>query len=186
MKKGAKEKYVEYKLKGWLDSKKLFENNVSKIDKTIIGTFKNMYDISEFEYDSMVEEFLDIQIVKAKFTKEREEGFGDIVSFYKWYKAEVKNGYKCGYCGTEAKVLEKLFDEKKLHSKKFTSTLHIERKDPNKPYSKNNCMFACSLCNNAKSDLISVSNYRQYFKDSMKNFLHDLYNDKINNIHNEN
>ena len=183
MEQSIKNIYVEYKLRGWLDSKKLFEVNVGEVHKTIIGTFKKKFNISEAEYDGMVEEFLDIQKIKPKFTKEREKGFGDIVSFYKWYKKEEKKGKKCGYCGVSSNTLKNLFDTGKLDSKKFTETLHIERKNPNKEYSTENCMFACSLCNNAKSDLISEDNYRDYFSTSMSKFLEDLNDDKIENKH---
>ena len=89
---------------------------------------------------------------------------------------------KCYYCNIDANTLEQLFKEK-LNSTKFNETLHIERLRPKEPYSEKNCRLACSLCNNAKSDLISDDNYKNYFSKCMSKFLEDLNDDKIENKH---
>jgi len=177
--KEVEKKYIEYKLEGWLDSKKLYEEKIGTLtEKTIIASFKKKFDISHEDYDELVEKHSDIQEIKARCTLERKKGFGNIFSFYKWYKSQEK---KCGYCDTTAETLHLLFKEEELTSKKFTETLHIERKNPQEAYSSENCMFACSLCNNAKSDLISEENYRRYFAPSMGKFLEDLSKNKIKN-----
>ena len=179
IRKDIEDKYIKYKLEGWLDSKKLYEANVGELtENTIIGSFKNKFQISHEDYDELVENHSDIQNIKQKCTAERKEGFNTIHNFYVWYKSQ-KN--ECGYCGTSADILKILFENEKLTSKKFTETLHIERKNPNKPYSPTNCMLACSLCNNSKSDLISEKNYRKYFAGCMGKFLKDLKDDKIEN-----
>lgn len=123
----------------------------------------------------------DIQSIREKFnsTNERKEGFGgNFENFYIWYKKQDK---KCFYCGVTAETLQSLFKSKKLSSTKFNATLHIERLKPKEPYSPENTKLACSLCNNAKSDLISQENYEKYFAESMTNFLKDLDSGKIEN-----
>lgn len=109
----------------------------------------------------------------------RKKGFGSFKNFYTWY---VEQGAKCHYCGTSKETLKKLFDDEKLVSSKFNETLHIEQIDPKKGYLPENCRLSCSLCNNAKSDLISKENYDKYFSDAMRNFLSDLEQGKITNI----
>ena len=126
-----------------------------------------------------------------------DDGFKD---FYKnWYKGREK---KCHYCGTAEEMLKELFPKKdednqqntdktqsvkthKIGSKKpsFTGTLHIDRLNPNLGYKPNNCVFACALCNNAKSDMINAENFKKYFGEKMSEFLTALHNDKITNIH---
>jgi ribosomal protein S18 acetylase RimI-like enzyme/5-methylcytosine-specific restriction endonuclease McrA len=109
---------------------------------------------------------------------DRKLGFGSFEAFYDWYK---KQNDKCYYCHTTSTMLKQLFESEKLKSTKFNETLHIEQLDPKKGYNDSNCRLACSLCNNAKSDLISKSNYEMYFSKCMKEFMNDLYNGKIDN-----
>lgn len=108
----------------------------------------------------------------------RKEGFGNFYNFYNWY---LKEEDKCYYCGITSIQLKHLFDSGKLNSTKFNETLHIEQIDAKAGYNPKNCRLACSLCNNTKSDLISKENYKKYFSISMKNFLNDLVEDKIEN-----
>lgn len=109
----------------------------------------------------------------------RQKGFKTFEIFYEWY---LKEKNCCYYCGISATNLKSLFDSKKIDSTKFNATLHIERLNPKEDYSPGNCRLACSLCNNAKSDLISKENYIRYFGEAMKNFLNDLSIGKIENI----
>ena len=110
--------------------------------------------------------------------KARRTGFGTFEKFYTWY---LKQGNTCHYCEIEQKKLSELFESTKITSTKFNATLHIERIIPKKPYSPNNCYLACSLCNNAKSDLISEKNFKLYFAPGIKKFYKDLYAGKIVN-----
>jgi 5-methylcytosine-specific restriction endonuclease McrA len=174
------ERYIKYKLEGLLDCKKKYKEKHENYNnkEVLYKDFQKRFNISHDEYNNYVKKFADIQGIKAKYTKEREDGFKSIIKFYDWYKSQEK---KCGYCGTSENTLKKIFESKKLTSKKFTATLHIERKNPNGEYNEENCMLACSLCNNAKSDLINEENYRKYFEKSMNKFLKDLNNDLIKN-----
>lgn len=124
-----------------------------------------------------------------------DDGFKD---FYKnWYKGREK---KCHYCGTAEEMLKELFPKKdednqqntdktqsvkthKIGSKKpsFTGTLQIDKKDPDKGYKADNCVLACVLCNNAKSDMINDENFKNYFGEAIGKFVADLYKGVITN-----
>lgn len=88
-----------------------------------------------------------------------------------WYSKVNKEGYrKCCYCGIDEKTCKDAFEYKILSSKKFTGAFHVERKDPNKGYNDSNCDFACALCNNAKSDMITKEDFIRYFSEPMKEY----------------
>ncbi|MBT0819145.1 hypothetical protein KJQ73_05110 [Campylobacter lari] len=116
-----------------------------------------------------------------------EEKFKDMKKFAMWYeKAYLKIDEKnrtCHYCGIEEDKLKKLFENKLITSKKpsFSSSLQIERLDPDKGHNEENCVLACCICNNAKSDMISASNFENYFSNSVKNFYKDLLENKTTN-----
>ena len=59
-----------------------------------------------------------------------------------------------------------------ISSKKqsFSGELQIERKNPNEDYSADNCEFACVICNNAKSDMISADNFTKFFVPGIKKY----------------
>ena len=101
--------------------------------------------------------------------KNKEFGFKTFTKFYEWHKEQPK---ECHYCKITQDELDELWDEKLelISSKKFSKALHIERLDPDKPYCKDNCRLACAVCNNAKSDLISESDFRECFVDGIKEF----------------
>ena len=140
--------------------------------------------VSEAEIDKFKQEnatYAEFVKIRKRFTgsdDKRKKGFGDFESFYKWYVAQ---GDKCYYCDSSQKELDRLFDDELVSSKKFGATLHIERKHPDKGYNADNCVLACSLCNNAKSDMISAANFKQYFAKSVRDFVCDLLNGKITN-----
>ena len=119
-----------------------------------------------------------LKAARSKCGKERLAGFKGFANFYKWHSLQEP---KCHYCGTSQDELNELFERGLVSSKKFGATLHIERKHPDKGYNADNCVLACSLCNNAKSDMISAANFKQYFAKSVRDFVCDLLNGKITN-----
>ena len=48
--------------------------------------------------------------------------------------------------------------------------MQIERKNPNGDYSADNCEFACVICNNAKSDMISETEFSDFFVPGIKEY----------------
>jgi len=178
--------YKEYKLKGLLDSKKLYQEEHSsiKFESTIIKTFKKQFNILEDDYDSYVEKFSDIQNIKAKYTEEREEGFKSIIKFYDWYKRQPQ---ACGYCYISQEELHELFtkNENKIlplneAQKRSHGTLEIERRNSNtNEYNPENTILACPLCNNAKSNLIDEDNWSNIFVSSMREYYIKLLGRKL-------
>lgn len=106
--------------------------------------------------------------------------FGDdFESFFAWWceKTPEDGIRKCWYCEVDENTVRAAFakDEKGecvISSKKrsFSGELQIERKDPDGDYSADNCEFACVICNNAKSDMISEGDFRDFFVPGIKEY----------------
>lgn len=91
------------------------------------------------------------------------------IEFLEWWytKADDKGMLHCYYCGIDEET-SKIAFETLLTSEKFTGGLQIEKKDPNDGYKTDNCEFACVLCNNAKSDIITSEDFKEYFGAAVK------------------
>ena len=101
--------------------------------------------------------------------------FGDdFESFFAWWCEKTsENGIRrCCYCGIDENTLKGTFENGVVISKKpsFSGELQIERKDPNGDYCHDNCEFACVICNNAKSDMISAEDFTTYFVPGIKEY----------------
>lgn len=115
---------------------------------------------------------------KRDSQKEKEnpvDVFGDdFESFFAWWceKTPEDGIRKCWYCEVDEKASKDAFDLKIISSKKrsFSGELQIERKNPNRDYSADNCEFACVICNNAKSDMISERDFRDFFVPGIKEY----------------
>lgn len=92
-----------------------------------------------------------------------------------WY---IKQPQKCFYCNTEEEILKYLFGKNKIETKrKRGENLEIDRKDTeNKYYSEDNCVLACYICNNTKSDMMNSEEFKKYFGDIIHKYLMDKYN----------
>lgn len=180
--------YKKYKLKGLLNSKKKYleEHPDAKINGTLAETFKKRFDILDEDYDKYVEKYSDIQKIKSKFTEKRAEGFESIIAFYDWYTNQPQS---CGYCGISQDELQQLFGKNKklpLNGKKKRSsgTLEIERRDSREKhdeYNEKNCILACPLCNNAKSNLIDEDNWMSLFVEPMREYYRKLLGKDLGN-----
>lgn len=130
-----------------------------------------------------------IQAIHDRFNTKRDsqkkkenpvDVFGnDFESFFAWWceKTPEAGIRKCCYCEVDEDTVRAAFakDEKDkcvISSKKrsFSGELQIERKNPNEDYSADNCEFACVICNNAKSDMISVGDFRDFFVPGIKEY----------------
>lgn len=108
--------------------------------------------------------------------KDRKKDFNnDFKAFYKHLFGGFESGEpKCHYCEITQSELKAIFNKGLISSDKFNATLHIERLKPKEPYSTENCVLACALCNNAKSDMIGAAEYKKFFKSTMQSFLTHL------------
>ena len=106
--------------------------------------------------------------------------FGDdFEAFFAWWCEKTPEGGKrqCCYCEVNEDTLRAAFDkndknEGVISSKKrsFSGELQIERKNPNENYCADNCEFACVICNNAKSDMISAKDFTKFFVPGIKEY----------------
>lgn len=111
---------------------------------------------------------------KAEEIEKRPFG-GDFAAFLDWWcKKSDGNGIRhCCYCGIEEAKSQAAFEKGLVQSKKFTGTLHIDKKDPDKGYNRKNCEFACALCNNAKSDIFTEKDFEKFIAPAIKKYWND-------------
>ncbi len=66
----------------------------------------------------------------------------------------------CSYCGTSINTIRGMMESKKIFKKNERGyNLELDRKEPNKEYSIENCVMACYWCNNAKTDEFSAEEF---------------------------
>lgn len=111
---------------------------------------------------------------KAEEIEKRPFG-GDFSAFLDWWceKSDGNGIRHCCYCGIEEVKSQAAFEKGLLQSKKFTGTLHIDKKDPDKGYNRYNCEFACALCNNAKSDIFTEKDFEKFIAPAIKKYWND-------------
>lgn len=105
------------------------------------------------------------KLFKTKQNKYLDSFDGKFEEFISWRIAQKTDGMcHCWYCGIDDATVKKAFNSGVISSKKrsFSGTLQIERLDPDKGYNSANCRYACVLCNNAKSDMISSADFKKY------------------------
>lgn len=120
----------------------------------------------------------DLKNIYDRFKKKQDDykdAFnGSFEAFLAWWcKKTPENGIrKCCYCEIDEDTLRAAFDKGKITSKKpsFSGELQIERKNPNGDYCDDNCDFACVICNNAKSDMISADDFTKFFVPGIKEY----------------
>ena len=88
------------------------------------------------------------------------------------------NDSVCYYCGVNEQILKELYNEGEVCKTKRNrgAWFELDRKDSkgeNNVYSKDNMVLCCYFCNNHKSDVISTKDMRDYFGESMYNYLSD-------------
>ena len=186
----VKKSFLRLYLKGAIGSRDIAEKLLDKASSkfTIFEMIRNRLNLKDTsEVECLKEHY---KIVKQKYKirdkKEKDKKFEEMKKFALWYeKARINpKERKCHYCEITEENLKKLFDNKVIQSKKpsFNSTLQIERLNPDKGYVKDNCVLACCICNNAKSDMINAKNFKEYFEESVKKFYNDLLNGKTNSF----
>ena len=80
-------------------------------------------------------------------------------------KTELRNqlyerdGRTCHYCGIEENDFLKIWGEF-YGGKKRGGILEVDRKDNARGYEIDNCVLACAVCNNAKSDKFTYEEFK--------------------------
>lgn len=73
-----------------------------------------------------------------------------------------RDGSKCHYCGIDEGEFIGIWGG--FYRNKRGKKLEIERKDNEKEYSLENCVLACAVCNNAKSDKFTYKEFKKVGK----------------------
>ena len=122
--------------------------------------------------------------IKNMFLTKKPMGFKSLIDFQNWYN---KNPKVCKYCGLTEEESQEIIHRGLLKSKRFPLSglirqgvfrgywLEIDRKNPDGPYSTENCVFSCTFCNNDKSDIFSYNQYLEFREDRIS-FLRKLLN----------
>ena len=74
-----------------------------------------------------------------------------------------RDGRKCYYCGIEEKDFVPIWG-KFYGGKTRGQKLEVDRRDNEKGYTLENCVLACSICNNAKSDKFTGDEFKKVGK----------------------
>lgn len=126
----------------------------------------------------------EIQYIYGRFSSKRKNHIvfdNSFPSFFEWWNDQMDDKGKCHccYCGVDQDTLKTAFEKRKIQSKKhsFSGNLQIERLDSEAGYNKDNCRFACVVCNNAKSDMFNKDVFKKYFADSIATFWKDIEKD---------
>jgi len=86
-----------------------------------------------------------------------------IVFPYEEFKGFITSRNECEYCHITVEKIHALIDGQLLNKKKDTRgwSLEIDRKKPNYEYTKENCVWCCYWCNNAKTDEFSYDEFKK-------------------------
>lgn len=127
----------------------------------------------------------EIQDIHARFNNKRREDTEDETAFdnsfekfFEWWinKMDSNGKHICYYCQVNEEVVRAAFKGGFISSEKpsFNGSLQIERKNPKGGYNNDNCEFACVLCNNAKSDMISEEDFKEFFAPGIKKYWNNI------------
>ena len=195
----VKKSFLRLYLKGAIGSRDIAEKLLDKASSkfTIFEMIRNQLNLKDTSEVECLKEHYEIIMRKYEIVNKEEdkkfeevdklvdEKFEEMKKFALWYeKARINpKERKCHYCEITEENLKKLFDNKVIQSKKpsFNSTLQIERLNPNKGYVEDNCVLACCICNNAKSDMINAENFKEYFAKKIECFYNSLLSGEISN-----
>jgi len=74
-----------------------------------------------------------------------------------------RDGNKCYYCGIDEEDFFRIWG-KFYGGKTRGKKLEVDRRDNEKGYTLENCVLACSVCNNAKSDKFTDGEFKKVGK----------------------
>ena len=116
--------------------------------------------------------------IKSQYEAQRKHHREKDLTWIKKSRHIHTNDSVCYYCGVNEQILKELFNEGEVCKTKRNrgAWFELDRKDSkgeNNVYSKDNMVLCCYFCNNHKSDVISSKDMRDYFGESIYNYLTD-------------
>ena len=158
-----------------IDQLKKWESGKAKsIYKTLNEFYLLELDISQEQLTELRAEFADFNKLYTRyFNEQREKLFNDPTKLLKWYNDQ--NG-SCNYCAITQEELLKIVKNRggnltlNNKTKRSKGNLEIEKLNPSEGYTFDNSVLACPFCNNAKSNLISEDDWREFFKPAMQHY----------------
>ena len=70
-----------------------------------------------------------------------------------------RDGHTCHYCGIHEDDFVRIW--RTFYGGKRGRTLEVDRKDNGQGYEIENCVLACAVCNNAKSDKFAYEEFKR-------------------------
>lgn len=158
-----------------IESVELSEFKWFKIEKEILELYNKAWQLEAD--DKLSEDNLTISEIDEKiekWTKENKEFIKEIFNEYRilfitdyfpfsqFEELYPKNPEDriCTYCRITDKDIEMLDNNGKIYTKRTRGfSMEIDRIEPNKEYSPDNCVLACYWCNNAKSDEFTLDEF---------------------------
>ena len=158
-----------------IDQLKEWESGKAKSTfKTLDEFYSRELNISNAELAELRTEFAEFNKLYTRyFNEQRHELFNDPTKLLKWYNDQKES---CNYCGVTQEDLLKIVGNRDGNltlnnkTKRSKGTLEIEKLNPSEGYTFNNSVLACPFCNNAKSNLISENDWREFFKPAMQQY----------------
>lgn len=148
-------KWITFKHKTEAEQKEIFK----KLPKELPKDNDSGYDLNSFE----------------DFKNACEKG---IKNFIKWYLNHVPT--ECEYCGVAQKKCREYMEyvaRQGGNKRNRGKTLELERKNSQEGknlYNKDNCIWICHVCNNAKSDLFTEDEFKNTVAKGIKAFWESL------------
>ena len=132
----------------------------------------------------------------TEFNEHSDDSWYPFLNFMDWWIGKIEKKASdsegklyCYYCGVDEMTVKNAFDQGKISSKKrsFSGKLQIDRMNPpteenstedsDGGYNHDNCVFACVLCNNAKSDMIEPENFKKFVAPGIRNYWEKIKKD---------
>lgn len=146
--------------------------------KSLDEFYQKELEISQEKLNQLRTDFKRFNDLYSKyFSKQRKGLFENPKKFLEWYDIQ---GESCNYCGITQSELHRIVKSRNgtltlnQKTKRSKGTLEIEKLNPSLGYTYNNSVLSCPFCNNAKSNLISEDDWRDFFVPAMKNYFNTL------------
>lgn len=181
----AKNHNLEYNEKDTLENFIFsIDENLAKNKARILDESKNFENFRQARRSGREEFFDNCVDVAYEWYYQKCEEFSTQI----WQDGAYSDEIKCEYCGVSQKELKEIVENRggKLTlgcgEKRESGSMEIERCNSNESYTqnaKNNTLiFACPLCNNAKSNLIDYKDWQEFFAGAMKEYYKKILKDE--------